>query len=200
VNDKTIIDLMRHGEPVGGRRYRGQIDDPLSDRGWREMRSTVSRERPWQSIISSPLKRCSEFALELSTILNIDLTYDERLKEVGFGSWEGHSGDELRASDPNALRHFYLDPIANRPHGAEPLERFNRRVQEAYTEAVLEHSGKHILFIIHAGVIRSILTHLIDAPLASMYRFSIASASISRIQIDAEKPPTILFVGLTTPL
>jgi len=24
----VTLDLMRHGEPVGGRKYRGQIDDP----------------------------------------------------------------------------------------------------------------------------------------------------------------------------
>jgi alpha-ribazole phosphatase len=29
----TTLDLMRHGEPVGGRRYSGQIDDPLSEKG-----------------------------------------------------------------------------------------------------------------------------------------------------------------------
>ena len=34
----TRIDLIRHGEPVGGRRYRGQIDDPLSEKGWKQMR------------------------------------------------------------------------------------------------------------------------------------------------------------------
>jgi alpha-ribazole phosphatase/probable phosphoglycerate mutase len=29
--------MIRHGESVGGRRYRGQLDDPLRDKGWRQM-------------------------------------------------------------------------------------------------------------------------------------------------------------------
>ena len=34
----TTIDLIRHGEPVGGRRYRGgRMDDPLSEKGWAQM-------------------------------------------------------------------------------------------------------------------------------------------------------------------
>jgi len=37
----TTLDLMRHGEPVGGRRYRGQMDDPLSEKGWAQMRNAV---------------------------------------------------------------------------------------------------------------------------------------------------------------
>ena len=35
---ETIIDLLRHGEPLGGSRYRGnRIDDPLTEKGWRQM-------------------------------------------------------------------------------------------------------------------------------------------------------------------
>ncbi|MES9832243.1 MAG: alpha-ribazole phosphatase family protein [Candidatus Thiodiazotropha sp. DIVDIV] len=197
MSEKTIIDLMRHGEPVGGRRYRGQIDDPLSEKGWNEMRHSTSKESPWDVAISSPLKRCSEFAVELSNQLKIDLTFDERLKEVGFGDWEGHSGDELRARDPNLLSRFYHDPITNRPAGAESLVSFSIRVQQAVNQVISEHAGKHILILTHAGVIRTILTQLLNAPLASMYRLSIGTASISRIQIDEERPPTILFVGKT---
>ncbi|MHB1590203.1 MAG: histidine phosphatase family protein [Sulfuricella sp.] len=37
----TTIDLIRHGEPVGGRRYRGRTDDPLSEKGWNQMWTAV---------------------------------------------------------------------------------------------------------------------------------------------------------------
>jgi alpha-ribazole phosphatase/probable phosphoglycerate mutase len=193
----TTIDLLRHGEPVGGRRYRGQIDDPLSDKGWQEMRDAVSQQRPWQRIISSPLQRCSAFATELSEQMDIALSYDERLKEVGFGSWEGFSGDQLRAEDPDQLKRFYHDPIKHRPHNAEPLQSFNDRVSQAYEQAVTEYAGQHILLVTHAGVIRAILARLLDAPIGSMYRFSISTASLSRIRIEAERPPTIMFIGKT---
>ena len=46
----TLIDMIRHGEPVGGRRYRGQIDDPLSEKGWRQMWAAVAAwVKNWQS-------------------------------------------------------------------------------------------------------------------------------------------------------
>ncbi|MCG8487203.1 MAG: alpha-ribazole phosphatase family protein [Chromatiales bacterium] len=198
MSEITTIDLLRHGEPVGGRRYRGQIDDPLSDRGWQEMRDAVSGQRPWQTIISSPLKRCAAFAVELSSQMDIAVAYDDRLKEVGFGRWEGFSGDDLRAQDPDQMRRFYHDPIAHRPQNAESLESFSQRVSQAYNQAVRENSGQHILLITHAGVIRSILANLLDAPLGSMYRFSIATASLSRIKIESERPPTIMFIGKTS--
>lgn len=191
----TTIDLLRHGEPLGGRRYRGQIDDPLSEHGWREMWQAVSGARPWQVIISSPLRRCSEFAHQLCEQQSLPLILDERLKEVGFGAWEGFSGQQLRAMDETILSRFYHDPINCRPAGAENLVSFNQRVIEAYQQAVETHAGQHLLIIAHAGVIRSLLTQTLSAPPSHMYRLSIPTASLSRIEISEERPPTVVFMG-----
>ena len=46
-------------------------------------------------------------------------------------------------------------------------------------------------------MIRAALTHVLQAPLGSMYRMSVATASISRIRSDGERPPTVLFHGRT---
>jgi broad specificity phosphatase PhoE len=155
----------------------------------------ASGATPWQQIVTSPLRRCREFAETLSQKLQIPLEQEEQFKEVGFGAWEGKTGDELRSQDPDILKRFYHDPIANRPVGAEPLEHFSNRVNAAMERTIRRHAGKHILVVAHAGVIRASLTQLMSAPLASMYRLSIASASISRIRIDQERPPTIVFSG-----
>ena len=195
MSECTTIDLLRHGEPVGGRRYRGQLDDPLSERGWQEMRHATSAHTPWQAIISSPLRRCREFAEELGAQLGLPLSIDERLKEVGFGTWEGLTGDMLRQQDDQLLKRFYQDPIKHRPQGAEPLDGFSRRVDEALQEAIAGHLGKHILIVAHAGVIRSALSLTLGLPIGNMYRLSIATASLSRIQIDDQRPPTVIFVG-----
>jgi alpha-ribazole phosphatase len=62
-------------------------------------------------------------------------------------------------------------------------------------DIVHRHAGQHILILTHAGVIRSILQETLLAPLASMYRISIDTASLTRIQISSERPPTVQFVG-----
>jgi alpha-ribazole phosphatase/probable phosphoglycerate mutase len=191
----TTIDLLRHGQPVGGRRYRGQRDDPLSDHGWEQMWHAVSGERPWQTIISSPLCRCSEFATALGRELDLGVKFDDRLKEVGFGDWEGQTGDQLREHDKSILSRFYHDPIKNRPRDAENLNDFNTRVLAAYRDACERYSGQHLLIVVHAGVIRAIINHTLQAPLSSMYRLSIATASLTRIKIDSERPPTLVFMA-----
>jgi alpha-ribazole phosphatase/probable phosphoglycerate mutase len=191
----TTVDLLRHGEPVGGRRYRGQIDDPLSDQGWQQMWQAVSGKQPWQAIVSSPLRRCREFATALGDKLELDVSFDERFKEVGFGEWEGQTGDQLRQQDKLILSRFYHDPVQHRPRDAEDLHQFNRRVLAAYNSACERFSGQHLLLLAHAGVIRCIISHTLQAPISSMYRLSVATASLSRIQMDWERPPSLIFMG-----
>ncbi len=62
----TTVDLLRHGEPEGGNKYRGALDDPLSELGWAQMRAATGDRCPWQAIVSSPLRRCAAFARELA--------------------------------------------------------------------------------------------------------------------------------------
>jgi len=102
----TTIDLMRHGEPVGGRKYRGQLDDPLSEKGWQQMRAAVGEHSPWQHIVSSPLQRCQAFALEMARSQNLPLSFDARFMEVKFGVWEGKTAEQLRAQDPQVIERF----------------------------------------------------------------------------------------------
>lgn len=155
----------------------------------------VSGQRPWQHILSSPLRRCSEFAQALSEEMGIPLDFDWRLQEVGFGVWEGKSGDELRAQDPDILQRFYQDPVLHRPADAEPLADFRGRVEEALSEAIVAHAGKHLLIVAHAGVIRAMLAYALSVPHGSLYRMSISNASLTRLQLTGERPLSALFMG-----
>lgn len=193
---KTRIDILRHGEPEGGRKYRGHgVDDPLSDLGWRQMWAAVGTQWPWESIISSPMARCRIFAETLGTKAGLTVGIDERLKEVGFGAWEGKTGEQLRAADPDALRLFYADPVTHRPEGAEPLDRFRQRVGLALDEALDRYAGRHVLIVAHAGVMRAAISWLLDTPLQTMYRIEIPNAALLRITAGGERPPMIALDG-----
>ncbi len=189
----TVIDMIRHGEPIGGRRYRGQLDDPLSEEGWRQMWAAVAGPPPWEHIVSSPLARCREFAHSLGEKLAIPVTQDARLREVGFGVWEGKTASELRRQDPEIFVRFYGDPVKNRPRGAEPLDAFSRRVNGAFADALSNHVGRHILIVAHAGVMRAVVAHLLGIPLGAMYRMSVENAALIRVRADGERPPTLVF-------
>jgi alpha-ribazole phosphatase/probable phosphoglycerate mutase len=180
----TIIDVIRHGEPVGGRKYRGRIDDPLSEKGWAQMRAAVGEYAGWQQIVSSPLLRCAEFAQALARKQAIPLHMESRLQEVGFGDWEGKTSAEITAADPALIFKFKRDPITYRPAHAEPIADFYQRVSSVWDELTAQFSGQHVLIVAHAGVIRMIVAHVLGMPPEHAYRIQVGSAAISRFGIE----------------
>jgi len=183
----TIVDLIRHGEPVGGRAIRGNsVDDPLSVLGWNQMRMAVTGYSKWNVIVSSPLIRCLDFSQELSAKLKIPLHIEQDLKEVGFGSWEGRTKDEIQKDNFEEYTNFYLDPVNCRPEGAESLSNFFERVVVLYNKIIKKYYGQNILFVTHAGVIRAIITHTLEAELKSMYRIKVLNAGLTRILHDGK--------------
>jgi len=192
----TIIDFIRHGEPVGGSAFRGHtIDDPLSDKGWQQMRSAVGNHCPWSHIISSPMQRCIAFANELAETHGLTVATDDRFKEVGFGEWEGHTPDELKRQRPEEYNAFYLDPVNQRPPGAEDLSAFISRVVSAYQQVVEQHTEQHVLVVAHAGVMRAVIAHVVQSEPLGLYRIKVNNAGITRIRVTKQRGAMLEFLN-----
>jgi alpha-ribazole phosphatase len=162
------------------------------------MRFAVMGRHEWDVIYSSPLKRCVEFAQELSGQLSLPLNIDERLKEIGFGCWEGRTPDDIRRDDPLRLEHFWRDPVKYRPAGAETLTSFRARVSAAWEEIRSAHAGQRILIVGHAGITRMILSLVLGSPVEHMFRIQVDNAGLTRIRIrgdGADALPMLVFHG-----
>jgi len=183
-NITTVIDMIRHGEPVGGRKYRGQIDDPLSDKGWQQMRSAIADHHPWNIIVSSSLCRCADFANEIGTRHDIKVLTEPRLMEIGFGEWEGKTAAELMQNDSKRLLNFWQSPLEHTPPGAETLYEFESRVIAAYDHVLNVYRGKHVLLVGHAGKMRMVIRHVLGMPIDRMFSLNISNAGITRIKIE----------------
>lgn len=180
---ETLVDLIRHGEPRGGRRYRGNgTDDPLSDLGREQMRRALGETRPWDEIVSSPLIRCREFAETLAAESGLPLTLEPELQEVGLGAWEGLTPAQVRERDPQAYEDYYRDPVGSRPEGAESLEDLIYRVGSAYDGIVAGREGKHLLLVVHAGVMRALVGRVLLADPGRWYRLRVDYAGLVRIR------------------
>lgn len=181
----TIIDILRHGEPEGGSKYRGHLDDPLSERGWAQMRAAVMGRTEWQQIVTSDLSRCAAFADELGERLSIPVEKSAQFREIGFGDWEGMTAKEILAQDEAALSAFWQDPLHNTPPNAEPLEAFYRRIEQAWEQMLRQHAGKQILLVGHAGMMRVLLLSALGMSLDGFYRFDPRNATMVRIRVDS---------------
>ena len=194
-----LIDLLRHGEPEGGRRYRGcGVDDPLTDRGWAQMRAVFNGTKPpWTQIVTSPMRRCRDFAEAFAKEHELPFTVQESLREVGFGAWEGRSPDELKSESLEDYLAFYRDPARARPDGAEPLETFVGRVADALESIRQRHEGQHVLVVAHSGVIRAAVIHAMQVPAVALYRLRMPYAALTRLRVD-ERGLSVEFLNRRT--
>lgn len=174
-----IIDLLRHGEPVGGRMYRGNQDDPLTQKGWDQMLESTQNKH-WDYIASSSLIRCSEFAKHLAQQQTIELGIFDDFIELGFGDWQGKTASEIGQS---RVDRFKADPLNNRPTHAENLLNFQNRVLSRFDQIIQTQAGKNILIVAHAGVIRVIKSHLLNLELEKMFTIEVISGSCERFEI-----------------
>lgn len=191
----TTIDLIRHGEPEGGTLFRGWRDDPLSDNGWSQMRHATAAPPQWDLIISSPLTRCCYFAEELSQRLDIPMEQDERLKEIGFGDWEGQVPEALFEASPETLNAFWQDPVKHPPPGGEPMVLFQSRVESAWQDIQIQHAGKHLLIVGHGGVNRLIIGKVLGISQSHLFRMEWPFAAVSRVCVDQGYPRLIFHCG-----
>jgi len=186
----THIDLLRHGETLAGSVYLGRTNAPLTEHGYRQMAEALPDTPRYHAVLSSPLVRCAVFAQDYAQRHGLPLHYDARFQEMDFGAWDGRSAAEIAAADMGALENFWRDPVACPPPQAELLLSFQARVLAAWQELPARFPGQHVLLVTHGGVMRIILCHLQQRPLAELLSLSVPHAALHRIEV-AQEPQQI---------
>ena len=184
--NKTVIDCLRHGEPEGGRMYRGGgTDHVLSTSGWQMMRDRIeTNNADWSAIVSSPMLRCREFSEELARQRSLPLEVKENLREAGYGTWEGRTPADIIKHSEEKYWAFFDDPVKCRPENAEPLELFTPRINQALAEVLDTYQGQHILLVSHLAVTRAIIGNILGMPLASQQLIDMPFAGMLRVIND----------------
>lgn len=172
--------------PAGGGRFRGVQDDPLSEAGWQQMRKSVSEMAHWDVVVTSPLRRCAEFAAELSARCGLEVETEPRLAELAFGEWEGKSYEEVKQKEPAAWQAFFDDPFRNSPPGGEEMAKFCERVDDAWDDLLERHKGKHVLVVCHGAVMRVICRRILRMPMNSLFSIEVPYACLTRIRRHPE--------------
>jgi alpha-ribazole phosphatase len=149
-----------------------------------QMWTATSGKRGWQRIVTSPLRRCAEFASALAQHLHTPLEIDARLRELHFGTWEAQTAEEITRSDPEGLRHFWADPIRHPPPGAEALPAFQARVLSCWEDQLRGRLGGRVLLVTHSGPIRAILGQMYRVSWSDLLRLDLAHASLTHIRVE----------------
>ncbi|WP_432743428.1 alpha-ribazole phosphatase family protein [Methylobacter sp. G7] len=157
-------------------------------------------------VFSSPLTRC----LQLAETFSDTVTTDPRLLELNFGDWEGRRFDDI---DADVLQHWTNNFVTAAPPKGENFEDLYQRagsfwqdllasatapcvalppasVQSAEAPAHAPRlrpvgEAEQVLVVTHAGVIRALLAHALNLPLANAFQLRIDSGSAHKLrQVD----------------
>jgi probable phosphoglycerate mutase len=162
--ERTLY-LARHGETEWNRigRWQGATDIPLSDVGRAQARLLADRLRDERiaRIHTSQLSRALETAQIIAARLGAPApTADPRLRERGYGSFEGLTREECAERFPGAWEQYLADRRAV-PPGAEPqaevIERMTAAMMEIAALAGSQSASEASLVVSHGGAIRSFI-------------------------------------------
>jgi broad specificity phosphatase PhoE len=157
--------FMRHGETDWNRdgRLQGHTETALNRRGrqqaervGRHLAALVATEMPGRletlPFYVSPMHRTRQTVeiLRASAGLVPEIYQaDDRLREIGFGSWEGRSWYEIKARDPISARDRNRDRWHFQPPGGESYAMVSARVAEW-----LATIDQDACIVAHGGVAR----------------------------------------------
>ena len=182
-----MLYIIRHGKTDWNIRHKlqGRTDIPLNDEGRRmseEARETY-RDVHFDICFSSPLIRARETAEILLKGRNIPVLTDNRLAEMGFGSYEGIENSFLIPDCPiNVLFHSperYTDP----PGGAESLDGLFARTGAFLRERVfpLLNEGQDVLIVGHGAMNSSIISQIRQLPRAQFWSAGIENCKLMKL-------------------
>ena len=186
---KLDIYLIRHTKPLiePGTCY-GQLDCPVADDYAVQLATIITyfEDIKLNAIYSSPLIRCSVLAEDIAKeLVNKPVIYDDRLKEIHFGDWEGQSWNDIAREKIDEWNENRLSFCF--PNGESP-ELFHDRVLQVSNEVLgLEKNNavsKSIVVVAHSGVICSLLCRHRDIPLENMTELNVDYASISKLTFE----------------
>ena len=161
--------LWRHGrtEYNASARLQGQVDIPLDDVGRWQARTAaaalLARHTPTR-IVSSDLGRALQTAEALGRMADVAVEIEPRVRERGFGEWEGLSGAEIAERWPQDYALWRAGGEPTRV-GAETRLQVAQRTAEAIAELTGAMTRDDTLVVVsHGAAISSAVAELLGMP------------------------------------
>ena len=169
------IYYIRHGETSWNEegRLQGAQDAPLNELGRRQAAHAGNiladlfvrdgRDKSTLAFVSSPLGRAQSTMHLVRTELKLppaDYGLDDRLREIGYGQWEGSTLAQMQMEDPELFERRQLEKWTVAPPGGESYVAVQARVQDWY-----DSLRDDIVAVAHGGTARALMVALgIETP------------------------------------
>lgn len=191
MNHITRVLAIRHGETAWNvdTRIQGQLDIPLNDTGhWQAGRLAAAvADEGLHAIYASDLQRAHQTAQAISKATGLPVTLDRGLRERGFGSFEGHTYQEIETRWPEESMRWRKREVDFSPGGVgESLRVFYDRCVNSAARLAAAHPGQTIAIVAHGGVMDCLYRAASRVDLQAPRSWQLGNASINRLLFTPE--------------
>jgi len=179
--------IIRHGKTDWNVRHKiqGRTDVPLNDEGREQaMRAKEEyRDVHFDVCYCSPLRRARETAEILLQGRDVPIYTDDRLKEMGFGVFEGVENCYEIPDCPLNVFFQHPEDYKNPPGGAESMEDLFARTGQFLREVVdpALREGKDVLVVGHGAMNSSIICQVKNLPIAEFWSQGIENCKLKEL-------------------
>ena len=168
-----ILYMIRHGETDWNLQHKlqGMTDIPLNANGRRaaELTRDCLQNVKFDVAFSSPLIRAKETADIILEGRDVDIILDERIREVGFGTFEGTNSSEFA----EGIKKFFTQPecfVAT--NGAESYESLLERERSFWNDLCTnpEYQDSTILLATHGAALNGLLCVIKEKEIADFWK------------------------------
>ncbi len=164
---------MRHGEAISNAKdimscWPETFDNPLTKDGVKKV--TISAQillgKKIDMIFSSDVKRAAQTAQIVADLLHMSVHFDERLREIHFGTMNGRPVDEIRS----IMGKFEGDGYAR--FGGEDYKDVSERVYDFFEYLEKTYQGKVIVIVSHQAPLTLLEERVCRIPLLQITKAS----------------------------
>ena len=161
-----LLYFVRHGQTDWNAtdKIQGQTDTPLNDLGRSQARRNgVTLAKALNTtdgfrFVSSPLDRARDTMEIIRSEIGLPKTgydIDERLIEVNYGDWQGHSWRELRTTKAEEIDARFADLWGTVPPSGESYQQASERII-----TWLSSTRGNMIIVTHGGIMRCVHGHI----------------------------------------
>lgn len=187
----TRLVLVRHGEVEERfqRVFAGRLDIDLSARGHEQAAALAECLNAYRlaALYVSPLKRARLTARPIARRTGLAAVTLAELRETDFGAWTGLSWEAVTERFQVQAGEWLTQLEQGAIPGAESGARLRTRIGACLRRILAECPGRAVAVVCHGGVIRVMLSLLLDLPLPKLGGFEIDYASVTVVACQPGK-------------
>jgi probable phosphoglycerate mutase len=165
--------ITRHGETEWNiqKRMQGWKNSNLTERGVANAKALGEslKEVKFKRVYCSPLDRTKHTTELILNGRDIEVVYEENLREIHLGEVEGLNQQEANAVYPDFSIHFWEKPHLYKAKSGEDFYQVRERVIKTLDKIIAENPKGNVLIVTHGVILKTIHSYFKNLPMEKLW-------------------------------